>query len=336
MDYKKIKLKDGSIRYVFDVSLGIVDGKRKRTTVRAKTVKEGREKVARLRTTVFPSHDILFKDACRLYLTKSTNSQLTDSRKRMFFARMDSINNIPLSKLDSQTVSALLSKGNYKPSTYNLYHGYFSSLFSWCVKEGYLTDNPLTGDRKLKVRHKEVEIVTECDFWKAYQYLGERYKLPCIILMYCGLRKSELCGLSRNDFDGKNLHLSHTVKYIDKEFVISPDFKTSTSRRIVPVPSWVAYDLDEVFKTTRYPFARLYNTIHDAWKRALVKSGLPHTKLHALRHSYCSLLLSRGIDIFTVSRMLGHTSTTVTERIYAHLYDTSRDKVRSALESNWS
>ena len=56
-----------------------------------------------------------------------------------------------------------------------------------------------------------------------------------------------------------------------------------------------------------------------AWKTALRKAGVDHgLRLHDLRHTFASRLVSRGVPIFDVSKLLGHQSITMTMR-YAHL-----------------
>ena len=50
------------------------------------------------------------------------------------------------------------------------------------------------------------------------------------------------------------------------------------------------------------------------------KAGLPHIRVHDLRHSYASMLINKGIDIQVISRLMGHGSTDITYKIYSHFY----------------
>ena len=58
---------------------------------------------------------------------------------------------------------------------------------------------------------------------------------------------------------------------------------------------------------------------HGAWKTALRESGVDTSlRIHDLRHTFASRLVSKGVPIFDVSKLLGHKSITMTMR-YAHL-----------------
>ena len=58
--------------------------------------------------------------------------------------------------------------------------------------------------------------------------------------------------------------------------------------------------------------------IHQAWDRLRKKAGLPHLRLHDLRHQYASMLINSGYSLYVVQNALRHRSSSTTER-YAHL-----------------
>ena len=63
------------------------------------------------------------------------------------------------------------------------------------------------------------------------------------------------------------------------------------------------------------------------------KAKIKKANIHTFRRTFGSLLVQQGVSIFTVSKLLGHSSVTVTETHYAHLVDANlRDGVE-ALES---
>ncbi len=73
-----------------------------------------------------------------------------------------------------------------------------------------------------------------------------------------------------------------------------------------------------------------YTTIHKVWGRLRSKAGLPHLRIHDLRHQYASFLVNSGRTLYEVQQILGHSSPMVTQR-YAHLSTKSlQDAANSA------
>jgi len=61
-----------------------------------------------------------------------------------------------------------------------------------------------------------------------------------------------------------------------------------------------------------------YSNIHKSWYRIRNKAGLPHLRAHDLRHSFASLIVNSGESLFTLMRLLGH-STPIMAARYGHL-----------------
>lgn len=73
-----------------------------------------------------------------------------------------------------------------------------------------------------------------------------------------------------------------------------------------------------------------YTTIHKVWGRLRKKAGLPHLRIHDLRHQYASFLVNSGRTIYEVQQILGHSDPKVTQR-YSHLSTkTLQDAANSA------
>ena len=58
--------------------------------------------------------------------------------------------------------------------------------------------------------------------------------------------------------------------------------------------------------------------LHHRFTHALRCAGLPHYRVHDLRHTFCSHLAMRGIPLYTIARLVGHSTVEMTQR-YAHL-----------------
>lgn len=114
-----------------------------------------------------------------------------------------------------------------------------------------------------------------------------------------GARRGEICKLQAVDIgsDSILIHAGNT--------------KTLRTRTVPIVPAlrpWLKH----------IPLDVGIEGIKSAWRRARVDAGMPDVNFHDLRHSCASILIATGADLFTVSKILGHSSVKTTER-YAHM-----------------
>lgn len=160
------------------------------------------------------------------------------------------------------------------------------------------------------------------------------------ILFYSGLRRGEANALQIKDFhDGKHPYLSVTKSVsmktrVDGQYLITNP-KNRQSIRNVPIPQHLAElirlhvdDMKDIYKDKFNDGFFLCggerpipDTTADKLKNeAEQRAGLPHIRVHDLRHSYASLLINKGTDLTIISRLMGHASTDITYKIYSHFY----------------
>ncbi len=92
---------------------------------------------------------------------------------------------------------------------------------------------------------------------------------------------------------------------------------------LLPVPRVGGVDFVFPAKPGK-PFINIFR----AWDTARKRAGLPHVRLHDLRHTFASTLVNAGVPLYTVQKLLGHSTITVTQR-YAHL---TQDSLASSAE----
>ncbi|MFF3875091.1 tyrosine-type recombinase/integrase [Streptomyces sp. NPDC001978] len=69
-----------------------------------------------------------------------------------------------------------------------------------------------------------------------------------------------------------------------------------------------------------------------AFRPARKRLGLKASGLHALRHTYASLLIAAGESVKVVSERLGHANAAMTLNVYSHLFPDSEDRTRKAID----
>jgi integrase len=87
-----------------------------------------------------------------------------------------------------------------------------------------------------------------------------------------------------------------------------------------------------VFGHNNTPFTHWQIT--KAHKHVLKEAGLRYRKFHSLRHSYASLLLSKGVNLYYVSKQMGHSSIQITSDVYGHLEQKTSNRHVNALGLN--
>jgi integrase len=86
-----------------------------------------------------------------------------------------------------------------------------------------------------------------------------------------------------------------------------------------------------IFHTDGKPTSQ--NTIRNIWKRLLAKCGLEYRKLHSARHTFASLLISRGESLAYVKELMGHSSIQITVDIYGHILPTENRSILNSLDA---
>lgn len=151
-----------------------------------------------------------------------------------------------------------------------------------------------------------------------------------VILLETGLRRSELLGLQWDDirWSQHGIHVQRAVVPTTGEIVIGGT-KSERSDRFVPVSADFLNWLRTLPQTGRYiipgpdpDLPRSPNGWASAFRvlmqRLSAETGLPALTPHELRHTYGTVLRERGVDIYTISRVMGHASVAITEQIYVH------------------
>lgn len=185
-----------------------------------------------------------------------------------------------------------------------------------------------------KSREKQVECLTASEQKKIERYIVscKKHKLYGILLcLYTGLRVGELLALKWTDVDlrrgvievNKTCHDSwENGKYT--KIIDSP--KTLSSNRVIPVPKSIIPFLKEMKEHGKGPYCingrcgreisvRSYQR---TFELLLVKLKIPHKGFHCLRHTFATRAIECGMDVKTLSEILGHNNPAVTLKRYVH------------------
>lgn len=194
-------------------------------------------------------------------------------------------------------------------------------------------------DPTLKIKlpqaiEKEIQALTREEQKSIENYCLSNQKsnyIGIIISLYTGIRLGELLALTWDniDFDKKLMTIrktSYSAKIEGKYVIIVDKPKTKKSNRIIPLPDKLI-NLLVIHKRkskSDYIISTRNNTIVEvrSYQRTfdsiLSKCNIKHYNYHALRHTFATRALELGMDIKTLSEILGHTNVSITLNRYAH------------------
>ena len=225
-------------------------------------------------------------------------------------------------------------------------HLMLHSAFERARKEHLIPYNPTEDCIAPKVQKVEMQILKPEHIKKYLDAANKRNLLPMFYLeLVSGLRKGELTALLWSDLDIQNRTISVSKQYVKNpngELTLSRP-KTETSVRQISIPQ-EAVDLlvqeHEKHLNNPYMFPSLAtgemyypDSIVNLHKKILKDAGLPHIRFHDLRHTFATLALQNGIDVKTVSSMLGHYDAGFTLRTYTHATRQKQDEAAQTMGS---
>lgn len=264
--------------------------------------------------------------------------------------RLDDITPPVLKQLFSQTDLDHLST-----SRKNRVRGIVSSTFKYAMTMYGFDKNPCDGvptfKKTTEERLKQKTVYTVIQFKQMLSKIPAEHQefANCLTMLYLtGMRMNECLSLTFADFDGAHLHIWRQYSPYSHEWEV---LKTEGSERNIALDKTCRKIVeDQKKKWLSYPgstpdwfiFGGLRQlsstTLHRVMNDAQEAAGLPHSRLHDLRHAHASMLLEnmKGEgDILKVSKRLGHSSVTTTMEIYAHVLKKDEDDIISVLEAEF-
>jgi integrase len=173
------------------------------------------------------------------------------------------------------------------------------------------------------------------EFQKAIKAIDNiKARTAITLLYYSGMRKGELLALTWEDLKGNKLTINKSYQRLHGQDLITPP-KTSSSVRTILLPSQATEALHEwrrhSISETIFPFEKEF--IEKAIKEVSLETGIKRIRVHDLRHSHASYLISRGANIVLVAKRLGHAKPAETLNTYSHLFPDDEVKLIDIMEN---
>ena len=204
------------------------------------------------------------------------------------------------------------------------------------VSEKLIFRNPADGCRLPLAKAREMQVLIPEEIQRLLIQAKEDGCFELLLLeLSTGLRRGEICALQWSDLNFRTgeLRVERQVHRVRGELVVSPP-KTKASNRsvILPVP---VLDVLEEYKeaiASKWMFPSPINedsprdpaTVRKRLQTVLERAGCKKVRFHDLRHTFSTVSLEHGMDIKTLSTVIGHVSSSTTLNVYVHVTDEMR------------
>ena len=202
----------------------------------------------------------------------------------------------------------------------------------------------------LRFQEKQITVFRKDEQKRIEKVVAESKKpnhFGIILCLYTGLRLGELLALTWDDIDFHSgvIKVNKTSCVLKDEgkyqiFVDKP--KTDSSSRVIPIPKLIITELRAIRKKSRAEFVistchgdRVSNRSYQTtYARILKKARVEYKNFHVLRHTFATRALECGVDIKTLSELMGHKSPAITMNRYVHsLMETKRKAMDTLVKS---
>lgn len=325
------------------------DGRRKQKSVgcfklKRDALKEADKKERELEQINIDLKDISLADYYnRWYEIYKANSELSDITKRRYtyfhaslvkYFKDTRIRDIKRS--DYQLFINWYGK-NHSQSSVSKLNGAVRQAVGYAIDDDIITKDfthnvhlTYNKENSLNVEYlsvKELKRLKETTIRGLNEHNTSRYMI--LMAIYTGMRKSEIQALTWNDIDTLHGTISINKSWDDVKKDFKPT-KTYSSNRTIPVNRELLHYLNDLrTNNSTMVFRNMLGTIptgtalNKKLRELLAECGIKKRNFHfhSLRHVHVAYLLSRGVDIYAISKRLGHKDISITMKTYSYLID---------------
>jgi integrase len=183
------------------------------------------------------------------------------------------------------------------------------SIYTKAIEWEKASHNPMKKVKLFRESNAKERVLCHDEMNCLIKAASSHIKSILIIALNTGMRRNEILSLKWGNID------------FAKKYIYIEDSKNGKSRK-VPINQMVMDALCNIDKSNEWVFYNHYTNdnikdIKTGFKAACRRAGIDNLRLHDLRHTAATKMIEAGVDLVTVSKILGHSSIQMTMR-YAH------------------
>ncbi|OJW49693.1 MAG: hypothetical protein BGO67_04005 [Alphaproteobacteria bacterium 41-28] len=271
----------------------------------------------------------LARDYIERHGQKKRKKSLKEDNKLLRNIIMPSLGSLKVAHVSRRDIEGLHLRLKDTPYQANRVVALLSKMFSLAVSWGWRTDNPAQGIEKYQEEKRDRWLNDE-ELQRLWSILDKHSEnLTAYVfkfLLLTGARKGEALQATWDQFDLKKglwIKPAHLTKQKKKEHLPLSEgalLLLESLKKLTPADSLYLFPGKKAGEPLK--------EVKKFWKTVLKESNLENVRIHDLRHTHASHLVSSGLSLSIVGKLLGHTQASTTQR-YAHLAD---EPLRKATE----
>lgn len=281
---------------------------------------------------------------------------------RIYLHIIPSIGDIPLNKLQQSDLQKFYAdlKKNGRKTKVEIYgtglsdrmvrscHATCRSALQKAVEENLIRVNPAVGCKLPPKKSKEMQVLTHDEMRRfLIQAKQDDFYELALLELATGMRRGEICALKWDDLNFRTgeLHIQRQAYHVNHGVIISTP-KTKSSDRTIVLPQSIVNVLKEyrarcdsewIFPSPKKEGEPIDPTsVYRKMRKVLDRAQCKQVRFHDLRHTFATTALEHGMDIKTLSAIIGHVSSATTLDIYSHITDEMQKNAANKIEKHFA
>lgn len=205
-------------------------------------------------------------------------------------------------------------------------NSFLNSAFNYAINNGMVKNNPTKGVKLGKKTKYLPKVYNEDQFLQLLDFVaGTDDEIPIVLGGGCGLRRGEIFGLYWKNIDFNTGYITIERTTVRFKNTLEKDPKNTSSQRTFKAPKYVIDILRNYKKVVK---GKSYQKVITRWKPStyserfgilLERFGLPHIRLHDLRHYNAVIMCKYGVSDKVAATRLGHSQVSTLRNVYQHV-----------------